>query len=81
VLLIYSMENSHRQLLNDHLVVLATDLDPSDIYAHLIEGKVLTADDVELVNAQVTRREKVLKLMFMLPRRGPHAFEIFAAAL
>ncbi|ELU10399.1 hypothetical protein CAPTEDRAFT_188021 [Capitella teleta] len=75
------MEESDRRRLVENMVALENDLDVPALYGHLIQGDVLSHDDVELIDAQMTRRDKAMKFLGILPTKGPRAFAVFVGAL
>lgn len=76
-----TMEESDRRRLVENMVALENDLDVPALYGHLIQGDVLSHDDVELIDAQMTRRDKAMKFLGILPTKGPRAFAVFVGAL
>ncbi|ELU09122.1 hypothetical protein CAPTEDRAFT_58959, partial [Capitella teleta] len=80
-LLFCSMDEFHRKLLRVHMVALVKDLDPPSLYPHLLQGGVLSQDDIDSIDAKSIRRNKAIELMSVLPMKGPDAFAGFVAAL
>ncbi|ELU07296.1 hypothetical protein CAPTEDRAFT_195932 [Capitella teleta] len=75
------MEEKHKKCLERNLYDICQDLDPSAIYASLIQGNVLTFCDTQVIDAEVTRSGRALKLVEILQRKGRHAFDVFINAL
>ena len=48
---------------------LLDDLSVDDVLIHLIQGDVLTDDDAERIKSEKTRRDRVQKLLSLLPYR------------
>ncbi|ELU16668.1 hypothetical protein CAPTEDRAFT_192408 [Capitella teleta] len=63
------------------MVSLERDLDALALRAHLLQGRALTEYDVELIEAEKTRKNQAGKLVGMLMKKGPDAYEVFIAAL
>ncbi|XP_054876789.1 death domain-containing protein CRADD [Poeciliopsis prolifica] len=76
------MEPEHRAVLRKFRVQLSDQLLASDtIVPFLYQEGVLTEAQVQQVEAQLTNRQKNLKLLDLLPNRGPRAFGAFLEAL
>ncbi|XP_014329445.1 death domain-containing protein CRADD-like [Xiphophorus maculatus] len=76
------MEPEHRAVLRRFRVQLCDQLLVSDtIVPFLYQEGVLTEAQVEQVEGQLTNRQKNLKLLDLLPNRGPRAFGAFLEAL
>ncbi len=60
---------------------LVKDLQPNEVFPHLIQKRVLTLDDQEGNRKLATRREKIEEFLTILPTRGPCAYEEFVKAL
>uniref|UniRef100_A0A3B3YTA0 Uncharacterized protein n=1 Tax=Poecilia mexicana TaxID=48701 RepID=A0A3B3YTA0_9TELE len=76
------MEPEHRAVLRKFRVQLSDQLLISDtIVPFLYQEGVLTEAQVEQVEGQLTNRQKNLKLLDLLPNRGPRAFCAFLEAL
>ena len=73
------MDQEHRTILRNHEPNLEKDLEPKDILSKL--ATVLTKRDQENVRAQSTRQGRCHELFDILPRKGPHAFNVFVEAL
>ncbi|XP_034019471.1 death domain-containing protein CRADD [Thalassophryne amazonica] len=76
------MDPRHRQVLRTHRLELSDQLLVSDsIVPFLYQEEILTQDHVEDIESQTTNRRKVLRLLDLLPSRGPHAFQTFLRSL
>lgn len=76
------MDPGHKALLRKHRVYLSSELLVSDtVVPFLFQEQVLTAAQVEDVEAQTTNRMKTLRLLDLLPTRGPRAFDCFLQSL
>lgn len=76
------MEPAHRAVLRKFRVELSEQLLVSDtIVPLLFQEGILTHAQVEEVESQRTNRSKNLKLLDLLPNRGPRAFPTFLQAL
>lgn len=76
------MEPAHRALLRAHRLELSGQLLVSDtIVPFLFQEDILTEAQVEDIESQPTSRQKSLRLLDVLPSRGPRAFHAFLRAL
>ncbi|KAM9334749.1 death domain-containing protein CRADD [Symphorus nematophorus] len=76
------MEPPHRALLRAHRLELSGQLLVSDsIVPFLYQEDILTESQVEDIESQPTNRQKTLKLLDILPSRGPRAFDAFLRSL
>ncbi|KAM6895248.1 death domain-containing protein CRADD [Xenentodon cancila] len=76
------MEPSHRAALRKLRLELSGQLLVSDtIVPFLYQEEILTETHVEDIERQPTDRQKSLKLLDVLPNRGPRAFEAFLRSL
>ncbi|XP_061815712.1 death domain-containing protein CRADD [Nerophis lumbriciformis] len=76
------MDPVHKDLLRKHTLDLCEDLLVSDtIVPFLYQEDILTAAQVDEVQSQSTDRKMNLKLLDILPNRGPRAFHCFMQAL
>ena len=73
------MEDKHRTILRDYRPNIIKELEPNDILLHL--GSVFTEYDYVEIKTQSTRRGRWVKLLEILPRKGPNAFKEFTEAL
>lgn len=76
------MDPLHRALLRTYRLELSGQLLVSDtIVPFLYQENILTEAQVEDVESQPTNRQKCLKLLDILPSRGPRAFDSFLRSL
>lgn len=75
------MDKKHRDLLRKNRMALVQDLEATHLLNFLYQEKGLTENDVETIKAQKTRTARAEKLLDLLPRRGPNAFDVFCRAL
>ncbi|XP_054615722.1 death domain-containing protein CRADD [Dunckerocampus dactyliophorus] len=76
------MDVIHKDLLRNHRLVLCEELLVSDtILPFLYQEAILTGAQVEEIQSQSTDRKRSLKLLDILPNRGPRAFHCFLQAL
>ncbi|XP_044042725.1 death domain-containing protein CRADD isoform X2 [Siniperca chuatsi] len=76
------MDPVHRALLRTHRLQLSGQLLVSDsIVPFLYQENILTEAQVEDIESQPTNRQKSLKLLDILPSRGPRAFDSFLRSL
>ncbi|XP_029350533.1 death domain-containing protein CRADD [Echeneis naucrates] len=76
------MDSVHKAVLRKHRVFLSGELLVSDtIVPVLFQEDILSQDQVEDIESQPTNRLKTLKLLDLLPTRGPRAFQSFMRSL
>ena len=75
----FKMEEKHRSILRHHWSNIRENLEPNNILSSLV--LVLRETDEEEIREQSTRQERCDKLLYLLPRRGPNAFNVFMEAL
>lgn len=76
------MEQRHKELLRKHRLWLSEELLVSEtILQVLYQEDILTQTQVEAIESQATNKHKALKLMDILPSRGPLAFDSFLCSL
>ncbi|CAF95063.1 unnamed protein product, partial [Tetraodon nigroviridis] len=76
------MEPEHRALLREHRLELSGQLLVSEsIVPFLFQENILTHTQVEDIESLATDRQKTLKLLDILPNRGPRAFHAFLQSL
>ena len=73
------MNASHRDILRRHWSTLRRDLEPLKLLPYLVN--VLVVTDEQDVKIKTTREDRIDKLLEILPRRGPEAFDDFVKAL
>uniref|UniRef100_A0A3Q2XJL8 CASP2 and RIPK1 domain containing adaptor with death domain n=1 Tax=Hippocampus comes TaxID=109280 RepID=A0A3Q2XJL8_HIPCM len=77
-----AMDPVHKEVLRTLRVDLSEQLLVSDgVLPLLYQEGILTAAQVEDILAESTDRKRCLKLLDVLPRRGPKAFGVFLRAL
>ena len=75
------MDKKHRELLRKNRLKLVQDLDATQLLNYLFQENCLSESDVDNIKVQTTPRAKAEKLLDILPRRGPHSFDVFCRAL
>ncbi|KAM9705233.1 death domain-containing protein CRADD [Menidia menidia] len=76
------MEPVHRDLLRGLRLELADQLLVSEaVVPFLYQEEILTEAQVEDIESQPSNRRKCLRLLDLLPHRGPRAFDAFIRAL
>ncbi|XP_015254881.1 PREDICTED: death domain-containing protein CRADD-like [Cyprinodon variegatus] len=76
------MDPAHRAVLRRFRVKLSDQLLVTDtILPFLFQEGILTEAQVQQVESQPTDKQKNLKLLDLLPNRGPRAFSVFLDAL
>lgn len=79
---VLGMQPEHRALLRAHRLELSGQLLVSDsIVPFLYQEGVLTEAQVGEIESQPSSRQKTLKLLDILPSRGPRAFGCFLRSL
>jgi len=73
------MEQKHCSILRHHWSNIRDNLEPNNILPGLV--LVLRETDEEEIREQSTRQERCDKLLYLLPRRGKNAFNVFVNAL
>ena len=73
------MEDKHREILRRQRSNLRRDLEVMKLLPKLFS--VLDPEDEEEVKAEATRRKMVDKLLNILPKKGPRAFDVFVKGL
>ena len=73
------MDDKHRGILRSHRLELMKDLEVKKLLPYL--ANVLDQDDEDEVKAEAARRDMIDKLLDILPRKGPAAFDNFVKAL
>lgn len=77
----FIMEKKHRELLRRNRERLVEDLDALSLLSYLYQEHTLSENDVDLIKAERTRSSQAQKLLDIVPRRGPQAFDTFCRAL
>ncbi|KAH3869579.1 hypothetical protein DPMN_032748 [Dreissena polymorpha] len=75
------MENIHQDTLRANWIFLTENLVLNDLLDFLVQEFLFSDDMYEEVKAEKTNKDKVVKFLFILQRRGPQAFEKFMAGL
>lgn len=75
------MDKKHKDLLRKNRMTLVEDLEATQLSNYLYQEGGITENDVETIKAKPTRRAQAEKLLDILPRRGPKAFDVFCRAL
>ncbi|XP_053169817.1 death domain-containing protein CRADD [Scomber japonicus] len=76
------MEPAHKELLRKHLLELSGQIQVSDtIVPFLFQENILTEAQVQLIQSLQTETQKSMKLLQLLPDRGPRAFPALLRAL
>nr|XP_020469054.1 death domain-containing protein CRADD-like [Monopterus albus] len=76
------MDPAHKAVLRKHRLDLSDQLLVSDtIVPFLYQEGIITDTQVEDIESQSTNRQKSLKLLDILPSRGPRAFDSFLQSL
>lgn len=76
------MEAAHKEVLRTNRLELSAQLLVDEtIVPFLYQEKILTEHNVEDIESQITDRKKCLKLLDILPSRGPRAFDAFLRSL
>ena len=73
------MNDRHRDILRRHWSTLRRDLEPMKLLPYLVN--VLDVTDEQEVKVKATREDRIDKLLEILLRRGPAAFDDFVKAL
>lgn len=75
-----NMDDTHRDILRKSLrPILLKDVEPRKLLPYM--GNVFDQTDEEKIKAQTTRTDEVDKMLEILTRRGPNAFDEFVLAL
>uniref|UniRef100_X2B7S8 CARD domain-containing protein n=1 Tax=Capitella teleta TaxID=283909 RepID=X2B7S8_CAPTE len=64
-----------------NLTALTNDLYPAEVFPFLTQESILTENDMDVINAETTRRQQAFLLVTTLYRKGPKAFSVFVEAL
>ncbi|XP_019885106.1 apoptotic protease-activating factor 1 isoform X2 [Camponotus floridanus] len=76
------MEQFHQEILRQLRKNIIDDLDiENDILEPLQRNKILERNDIENIYTGVSKEERAEKLLHILPRCGPHAFDVFHQSL
>ncbi|KAI1882173.1 hypothetical protein AGOR_G00247970 [Albula goreensis] len=76
------MDPRHKEFLRKHRLDLSNQILVDDTVVHyLYQERILTESHVEEIQAQMTNKKRTLKLLDILPTRGPQAFGVFLKSL
>ncbi|KAM8952853.1 death domain-containing protein CRADD-like [Pelodytes ibericus] len=76
------MDPKHKQLLKSlRLELCAEGLAEGLVPQYLLQEGIITEDQLEEICSQTTTQRRTMKLLDILPTRGPRAFEIFLKSL
>ncbi|XP_048864307.1 death domain-containing protein CRADD [Brienomyrus brachyistius] len=76
------MDPRHKEVIKKHRLYLSEQILIDDtIVQYLYQEDILTESQVEEIQSQVTNKKKTLKLLDILPTRGPLAFDAFLKSL
>lgn len=76
------MDPRHKEILRAHRLTLSEQLIVDDsIIQYLYQEDILTESQVEDIQSQSSNRNKTLRLLSLVPGRGPRAFSCFLTAL
>lgn len=77
-----NMDPLHKEILRKHRLELSSQLLVSDtVVPFLYQEGILTESQAEEVESQMTNKKKTLRLLDILPSRGPLAFDTFLKSL
>ena len=71
------MNKKDRKLLLENRLAFVENVEAEDLLGHLFQDGILSENDKEKIEVQVTRRDRIELLLDTLPRRGPKAFTKF----
>ncbi|KAI4903091.1 hypothetical protein NFI96_025626 [Prochilodus magdalenae] len=76
------MDPKHKEILRAHRLLLSEQLIVDDtIIQYLYQEDILTESQVEEIQSQASNKNKTLRLLAILPGRGPQAFSAFLKSL
>ncbi|XP_063288321.1 death domain-containing protein CRADD-like [Pelobates fuscus] len=76
------MDNKHKELLRRHrLKLCAEGLAEGLVPEYLLQEGIITNNHLEEIRAQDTSQRRTMKLLDILPTRGPQAFGVFLNSL
>lgn len=80
--MVEAMDPRHKEILRKHRLDLSNQIFIDDTVVHfLYQESILTESHVEEIQAQTTNKKRTLKLLDILPTRGPQAFGTFLKSL
>ena len=75
------MEQAKADVLRKRRIQISSNMNAEKVVERLYSQRILDMDDRELILAETTTNGKGLKLLDLLPRRRPEAFDVFLQAL
>ncbi|XP_078519941.1 death domain-containing protein CRADD [Lissotriton helveticus] len=76
------MNTYHKELLRKHRLQLCAEvLVDGLVVQYLYQEGILTENHLQEISAEVTNQRKTMKLLDILPTRGPRAFAVFLDSL
>jgi hypothetical protein len=75
------MESDDKLRLIANRDYLVQNIQSDEILDHLVTEQILNDDDIERLNKMDTNRNKVRKILDILPKRGPNAYAALEEAL
>ncbi|XP_071771887.1 death domain-containing protein CRADD [Centroberyx gerrardi] len=76
------MDPVHKEILRKHRLELSSQILVSDtVVPFMYQENILTESQVEEIESQITNKKKTLRLLDILPSRGPLAFDTFLRSL
>uniref|UniRef100_A0A8C5WJB3 Death domain-containing protein n=1 Tax=Leptobrachium leishanense TaxID=445787 RepID=A0A8C5WJB3_9ANUR len=76
------MDNRHKQLLRHLRLSLSSEgLADGLVPQYLLQEDIITVNQLEEIRAQNTSQRRAMKLLDILPTRGPRAFDVFLSSL
>ncbi|XP_077142655.1 death domain-containing protein CRADD-like isoform X2 [Ranitomeya variabilis] len=80
--LYYTMDPTHRDVLRRmRLDLCSQGLAEGLVPQYLFQEGVITSEQLEEITSQATSQRRAMKLLDVLPTRGPKAFDVFLASL
>ncbi|KAL3889844.1 hypothetical protein ACJMK2_002171 [Sinanodonta woodiana] len=76
------MNSQQKEAIKQHQVQMMNDIIPTQkLFAALNQNGVFDKDMIEIIKAEKTETDQVSKMLNMLQKRGPHAFDGFIWAI
>ena len=73
--------NLRTEVLEDLREDIVAKLAPHKLYSYLRQHRILDAEDQEMIEAKVTRRQKAEKFLDILSTKGPDGFDRFCEGI